>query len=315
MYRFEGLLEEIERAEIITIFRHVRPDCDAAGSQFALKNWIEDNWPQKKVYALGDGYCPQGNCWPVSDTCRNDDIRKSIAIILDTANEKRIDDERYELARKIIKIDHHPNREPYGHLIYVTETAAATCEILAEFFRQCDIAMSQKTAEYLFRGMLTDTLCFRTSNTRAHTLEIAGWIAQFSVRIPELNRELFDQPLKDYRFANMLRNTVRIVDGRMAYRIVTLDEQRQWEYTASQVRNFIDEYGHVREFEIFALITEADANGTIVYDASLRSKVVIINRIAEKYGGGGHNNACGVKDLSRSQLDDLLSDLFASISE
>ena len=60
MYQFDGLLDEIKYSDVITIFRHVRPDCDAVGSQFGLKSWLNDNFPEKKVYALGNEYCQQG---------------------------------------------------------------------------------------------------------------------------------------------------------------------------------------------------------------------------------------------------------------
>ncbi len=313
MFCFDGLLEEIEQADIITIFRHVHPDCDAVGSQFGLKNWLLENYPDKKVYALGKEYCTQGNCWPASDVPGREELKESLALVVDTADEERIDDDSFELARRLIKIDHHPNRSPYGQRMYVFETSASTCEILAEFFRQSGKEMSQKTAEYLYRGMLTDTLCFRTTNTQSHTLEIAGWTAQFSVRIPELNRELFDQSLRDFRFANMIRSTVKILDQKLAYRIITVKEQKEWGMTASEARNFVDEYGHVREFEIFLLITEREHNGSFVYDASLRSKTVVINGIAEKFRGGGHRNASGVKGLTRTECDELISALFASI--
>ena len=53
---FDRLLQQIENAKIITIFRHTNPDCDALGSQFGLKNWIQDNYPDKQVYALIGGF-------------------------------------------------------------------------------------------------------------------------------------------------------------------------------------------------------------------------------------------------------------------
>ena len=50
---YNRILQLIEEYDTITIFRHQRPDCDASGSQFGLKQWINDNYPEKKVYALG----------------------------------------------------------------------------------------------------------------------------------------------------------------------------------------------------------------------------------------------------------------------
>ena len=311
MWSFDGLLEEIRSADTITIFRHIHPDCDAVGSQFGLKNWITENWPDKHVYALGNEYCQQGNCWPESDSCTKDIIRSSLAIILDTANEERIDDYRYEAAKKIIKIDHHPNRSPYGKMQFVFERSAATCEILAEFFKQCeDQEMSQKTAEYLYRGILTDTLGFKTTNTRDHTLSVAGWLSQYSVRIPELNRELFEISMDEFRFDAMLRDTVvTSKDGRMAYRIISADELEQWNLTVSEAKNFITAYGNIRDIEINALFCEIPGSDPVLYEGSLRSKSVVINDIAEKFRGGGHANACGVRGLTSDEVIELLKQL------
>ena len=315
MWSFEGLLEAIEQAPVITLFRHIHPDCDAVGSQFGIKNWIMENWPEKQVFALGNEYCTMGNCWPESDTCSSELIRKSGAIIVDTANEERIDDDRYDLAARVIKIDHHPNRSPYGDTMYVFERSAATCEIIAEFFRQCiKQEMSQKTAEYLYRGILTDTLCFRTNSTREHTLEIAGWLAQFSVRIPELNRELFDISMNDFRFEALLRRTAAITSNeRMVYRVVSVEEMKEWNLTPSDVKNFVDSYGHIRNVEIFAIFCRMPNTKKEKYEGSLRSKSIRINDIAEAFGGGGHANACGVRGLTRDELEALIKALYKRI--
>ena len=48
------LIELINKYENIVIFRHVRPDMDALGSQIGLKNIILDNFNNKNVYVVGD---------------------------------------------------------------------------------------------------------------------------------------------------------------------------------------------------------------------------------------------------------------------
>ncbi len=42
----------------------------------------------------------------------------ALVIVTDTANSPRISDQRYQLAEKLIKIDHHPNDDPYGDLVW-----------------------------------------------------------------------------------------------------------------------------------------------------------------------------------------------------
>ena len=187
MMDFSLLTKAIKEADSIVIFRHVRPDCDAMGSQFGLKSWINDNFPEKAVYTAGYETSPQG-IWPHNDICSDDLIENSLAIVVDTATAARADDTRFQKAKQVIKVDHHPETDPYGQLNFVNPKAAAVCEILAGYFEQENLTVSKKTAEYLYKGLLTDTLRFSTSNTTADTLKAAAYLASFEIDIPQLNR-------------------------------------------------------------------------------------------------------------------------------
>ncbi|MCR5230747.1 MAG: bifunctional oligoribonuclease/PAP phosphatase NrnA [Solobacterium sp.] len=310
---FGSLLEEIVRHDIITIFRHEHPDCDAVGSQFGLKQWINENWPAKKVYALGYESCSQAE-WPASDIVSDDTIRKSLAIVVDTANAARVDDSRFQTAVRVIKIDHHPNREHFGSDEYVYENAAAASEILTRFFRDCTgQKMSLLTAEYLYRGILTDTLCFKTNNTTSHTLAMASFLAGFGIDIPEINRELFDQSLDEFRFAAWVRTHIRMKGSHLAYIVITLEDLKTWNIDAGRARNFITEIGQVREFLVWAVFTQKELDGNLVYDGSLRSKEIAVNEVAEHFNGGGHRNAAGVKNLTGESLNSLIESLCSKI--
>ena len=312
---FAGLRQDIESFSIITLYRHLNPDCDASGAQFALKQWIADNWPDKQVYALGSQSCSQG-IWPAQDTADEVIIKHSLAIVLDTANTERIDDGRWQKAAKSVKIDHHPNFTPFGDEMLVMPEYAAVCEILTEFFHeQDDLVFSEKTAEYLYKGLLTDTLCFRTANTTAHTLKAAAILAEKGIRIPELNRELFDQSLDEYRFASFLRTQVNLIDGSLAWIKLDAETLSNWNIRARDARNCIDELGHVKEFDIWCIFTEEFKEGKMQWDGSLRSKVLPVNDLARQYNGGGHLNASGVNHLSEEQVDELIQALKARIQE
>lgn len=303
---FDRLLQQIENAQIITIFRHTNPDCDAVGAQFGLKNWIQDNYPDKQVYALGYDAPNQGE-WPKSDEAGDEDIAQSLAIVVDTANTERIDDQRYASASSIFRIDHHPDRSPYGNDQIVDESAAATCQILADFLAYCkDSTVSVTTAERLYAGMLTDTLNFTTSNTTAASLRAAGYLCQFGVNIPSLSRTLFDRSLNGFRFSAWIRSHVTVKENHLGYAVIPMSIMEEYDMSASKARSFVDEYGHVREFEAWCVFTEKQGENGFLYDGSLRSKTIRINDIAEKYHGGGHVNASGVKNLTREQVDELL---------
>ena len=52
---FEEILQQIQAYDTIIIHRHNSPDGDALGSQIGLKHIIQDNFPEKNVYTVGDG--------------------------------------------------------------------------------------------------------------------------------------------------------------------------------------------------------------------------------------------------------------------
>nr|WP_318035630.1 hypothetical protein [Mycoplasmopsis synoviae] len=49
-------LEAIEKYQNIIILHHIRPDGDCLGSQFELTELINTNYPNKKVYCIGNNY-------------------------------------------------------------------------------------------------------------------------------------------------------------------------------------------------------------------------------------------------------------------
>ncbi len=307
------LSKEIEEAESIVIVRHVRPDCDALGSQFGLKSWIKDNWPYKAVYALGKEKTSQG-IWPQSDACTDEIIAASLAVVVDTATSVRADDQRFLKAKRIIKVDHHPETDPYGALNLTDPKAAAACEILARWFESESRIVSKQTAEYLYKGLLTDTLRFSTSNTTADTLKAASFLADHEIDIPALNRELFDLSMKEFELAAAIRSRVKMEASGFAWLMFTREDLERFNMSGSEARGHIDEIGHVRDFKIWAMFNESQSEEG-KYEGSLRSKHAPVNDIAAKFGGGGHLNASGVKDFDAQELEEMKQLLSARASE
>ena len=87
------------------------------------------------------------------------------------------------------------------------------------------------------------------------------------------------------------------------------DELERFHMPASEARNYIDQLGHIREIMVWAIFTETDRDGTVCYDGSLRSKYAAVNEEAAVYGGGGHKNAAGVKNLSEDDMNRLIERL------
>lgn len=304
---FKLFQETIEQFDTITIFRHENPDLDALGSQFGLCHWIKDNYPEKRVYLCGNEFGRFSEALIVS-TVDDEVINNSLAIIVDTANAARVDDLRFKNALKTMRIDHHPLVEEFTDIELINEKSAATCELLGDFFISIESkAITEATAELLYQGILTDTLCFKTNNTTSKTLYIASKLAETGINIAQLNTQVFDIDIHTFKYVNYLRSKIEFRDG-VAYSILTTQDVQPFGISINHAREYVSELGNVKEFEIWCIFTQDESDSTL-YKGSLRSKTVTINTIASKYNGGGHKNACGVKNLTINQIECLLDEL------
>ncbi len=309
---WESLFSFIEKYDIITLYRHVSADSDAMGAQFALKTWIQDTYPNKQVYALGNSIGSCRKYFPSVDTVDDETVSRSLAVILDTANTSRIDDERWRIAQYRIKVDHHIFVETYAESEILCDACGATCEILARMFEKRQERLSKRCAEYLYSGIIADTLQFSIPATTPQMLRTAAYLLQFGVDVARINRENFSKSLVEFRYENYLRNHVVVLKDQLAYCKITKEEYTACGLTFAEAKEKVYVLGNVNEFEVWALFTEADGNnGERLYNGSLRSKNKQITNIAVAYGGGGHRYACGVKNLREETIDALLHDLLS----
>ena len=70
------------------------------------------------------------------DVVDDEVVASSLAIVLDTSNAARIDDDRYQLAKKSIRIDHHVQVETICDEEWIDDKASATCELLALYLQE-----------------------------------------------------------------------------------------------------------------------------------------------------------------------------------
>ncbi len=308
---YQDIFKKIKEYQRIIIFRHQNPDGDAACSQLALAEYIKDNYPDKEVYRAGiDDY----SSYSTYEDLNNDIFQDFLAIVLDTANVDRADDERFKSADFIIKIDHHPPIDQYGDLNYVDTKASATCQILADILFSENGIMSDKCCEYLLAGILTDTMNFTTTNTSSSTLSLAArLIEKGNLKISEISDNVFKKPLSEFKLVTEIRNHLQIDSG-LGFLVLSQDDLDDIGCTWRQAKNQVAEFGNIEELKIWTIfIYNSD---TSLYEGTLRSKrPYILNQLILKYNGGGHPNAVGVKGLDIDKVYELIEDLKLLIKE
>ena len=105
---FEALYQAIQISNPIILHRHSRPDGDALGSQIGLKHLLKENFPEKQIFVVGD----DAGFYDFMEDCAMDQIPDStyanaLAIVLDCGAAHLISDDRWKLAPRTARIDHH----------------------------------------------------------------------------------------------------------------------------------------------------------------------------------------------------------------
>ena len=135
---FEEALRLIRDYDRIIIHRHTCPDGDAIGSQTGLKFLIEANFPDKKVFIVGDApkkYSFMEGSTPDS-SLPDSTYEGALAVVLDTSARSLISDERYSLASETLRIDHHIFCEKICSTEITDTTYERCCGMTAELARE-----------------------------------------------------------------------------------------------------------------------------------------------------------------------------------
>lgn len=312
------ILDLIKENDIITIFRHEMADGDAFGSQCGLASWLKMTFSDKEIYCLGEIDAENLELFCPMDQIDDQKIKASLAIVLDTANRPRIDDKRFALAKSIIKIDHHIEVDDYGDTKYVDTNKSSTCELIADVINKYqDITtIDQKTANFLYMGLLTDTNRFSTTNTSAGTLSMASKLAQTGIDVADLSYQIFKKNKNYFTLASFVRTqAVFEQEGTLAYVYVTKKIMNDYNVPYIVAKDLINEFNNVEGLLVWVLFIEDEKHDIGFFSGSLRSRKPIVNDIAANFGGGGHLHAAGTKGLTIDDTKRLLEMLKNRIKE
>lgn len=295
--------QKIESANSIVILRHIRPDPDALGSQLALKKFLLKKFPEKKVRALGS---TEENLEFMGELDDGEITNEDLVIILDTANVERIDyDGDYRNGQYVIKIDHHPNVEPYGDVNIVETSVSSTCELLYMFLSLFDSdAINEDVKSLAYLGIVGDTGRF-LYNSHETTYDVMSDISKGGLDTNSLLLELYKKSLEDFKFTGFLISNFNLTDKGVLSVFVSIEDREKYGVDEANAALQVNVFREVEEVKVWfmALETENDIR------VRLRSKDVPINDVAQHFGGGGHKHASGVRFRRREDLQLLIEKL------
>ena len=302
------VLDKIKEYDKILIFRHFRPDGDAIGSSKGLCALLKSTYPDKKIYLQNSDFSNYlAFLGGEDDLLPDEEYVDALGIVLDTATQKRISNQKFSLCKELVKIDHHIPVESYGDCEWVEEHRSSTCEMVAAFYEafQDELKMSKEAATYIYTGMVTDSGRFRFREVSGETMRLAGLILDQGVDTEYIYSNLYLEEVASLRFEAYVHRKMQISDSGVVSMYVTKRMKKKFKLSNEDASACVSCMDSIKGSLIWIAFIEGE-NGEI--RVRLRSRYVTVSELAERYHGGGHACAAGATVYSKSEAKSLLKE-------
>lgn len=310
---FEQIIKLIEKHDSIVIFGHLNPDGDCFGSSVALKNAIMLKYPHKKVYITGSGLPRYFHLLGSVDEVSDETIANSLAIIVDSSDLQRLEDQRAYNAKEFLKIDHHVDKGLFkeGPSV-VVEGATSTCDIIVDMIRDYNFPMNETIANALYLGIMTDSGHFQHMLDYYDTFEKVTYLCKCGANPKIVNSIIVKTTEKNIRGRGFIYSNYKKGRG-ILYLVLTKEEIKETGLTADELSLMINLLTNIEGYPAVASFMEYE-NGRVRVE--MRSSGPKVQPICLRIGGGGHMTAAGAQlpTFDLNQINGLLKELEDEVS-
>ncbi|MEA4333834.1 MULTISPECIES: bifunctional oligoribonuclease/PAP phosphatase NrnA [unclassified Mycoplasma] len=308
-------IDAIEKYDNIVIFHHIRPDGDCLGSQAGLAELIRTNYPNKNVYTVGDNLHLFDFMGYHFDDIEKIDFTNSLGIVVDASSGNRIECANLLYENKTtakLRIDHHPNSADIDYdYNWIDEHYVAAAEMIAQIAFDAGWTVTQKAASHIYLGINTDSGRFLYPDTSARTHKLVAFLMETGFHPSFILKELSKRTFKQLKFVGHILNGFK-KEGRVLYYEIDTETLKKYDMDSFEAAQYVNELANIEDNSCWALFIQLE-DGTV--RGRLRSNGPLVNLVANKYGGGGHDNAAGITLQSWDQVKDVLADLNQAIVE
>jgi len=291
-HSIQAVLEAIERGHRFLVSAHARPDGDAVGSMLACAMLLEQMGKQVEMVSC-DRVPMIYRSLPCASAIRQVSRVEAAydAVILlecDGVERSRL---RGLEEQFLINIDHHVSGRTFANINWIDTEACAVAEMIYKLARVAGVRMNPDMATCLYTAVLTDTGSFCYEGTDVHAFELATELVRHGAKSAAIAKDVyFSQPTsKMLLLGAALSNLKR--EGRTAWMWVTQDDMARTNAVEEDCEGLANYAIAIAGVDIAIFLRELSDHRVRL---SMRSKgKVDVARIAERFGGGGHQHASG----------------------
>lgn len=290
----KGVIDLINNSNKVAIYTHVRPDADCLGSACALKMALEQMGKEADIFC--DSEIPGNYVFIkyINKINHPQLMEYDTAIAVDCSDSGRLGKyiTFFNNIEHTINIDHHKTTESFADVNFV-RTVGSTGEILYYLLKQLKITFDKDIATALYSAVASDTGCFLHSNTTSDTHKIASSLLKHNIDLAKANYYLFKRrSLGQIKLQQIGLNHLRLfAENKVAIMYLEAKNFKECNIGTNESFGLVDMCINIEKVEIGILISEIKPN---LFAVSIRGKGnVDVSKLAEVFGGGGHENAAG----------------------
>ena len=294
----------ITNAKQILISAHRYPDIDAIGSCLALAEAINHDNNTVKIW-IPKNNTKDWDCFPKSNLVEKNfphNFKFDTCIICDCSNLERVDQfehiQNSQHSFTTINIDHHSDNNNFGD-INIIENISSVGELLFNLLSTINIQISQSMATCLYAAISFDTGRFAYSNVTEKTLEVAAKLIKIGAK-PYLITQAIEENKseKDFQLIKIAIDNL-VVNHTASFAYTTIPKK-----SPKGSVKIIDLIRQLKDIDLLIVFQELQSK---LVKVNLRSKSQVnVSKLAQKFGGGGHDKAAGIlftKDLETCQAE------------
>ena len=280
------LAEKLREYDEYRIVYHIRPDGDCIGSAFALCLALQAIG--KKCDVAGQDAIPRVH-HVLTDKVKQDELTSPVYIAVDSASLYRVGS--YGENHFTFCIDHHANTFNEADFRYVEKDCGACSEIILKLIKAMGVEITKQIADFLYTALVTDTLCFRTSDTSVQSFETAVELAKYGADIYTIGRRnMFIKSKGRLEIERILRDSFHFTcDNKILTGVIMLSDLEKAGVLDSDLEGINSMVEQVEGVRIGVTIRELP-------DGRMRCSTrtngnISSNEICRAHGGGGHFHA------------------------
>lgn len=309
---YDNFTNFIKNKSKLCIIQAENPDGDSLGSALALEVLLKDKQVSQFCPVNIPKYLRYYKDW--SKITSDIDYRADGYIIVDTAAEillsKLLDDltiKNLLYTKPVFVIDHHetPDDLDFPHQSIIEHLPSCT-NVIYNIAKQTNLPIDQTATEYIFQGLLSDTLGLTSAGVTSDTFRIAADLQDLGANISDLEEKRKEFMKKSQRILAYKAELIQRIDYSLEGQLSTI--HIPWE----EIQEYSDEYNPnvliLEEMKMVEGVKVAVAIKTYPdgkLTGKIRSSLPISDKIAGFFGGGGHPYAAGFRIYDTNYQDTL----------